>query len=299
MPEGDPSASWPSASTVVRRSAGRTQITRDPRLVARFDRRHVVGAVVVGKHLLVRFDDGRTLHAHLRMDGSFVVGPSADRPAWNRRIELWLEDGRLTGVTCRCSACWPPPRVLGDRASRPRPLRTQPPIPTRPCPADGPPRRAARRCTAGPTQRRRLQQRLHDELPSHVGVSPNQPIGRITGLAGLVRLGTALIRVNTTRGPQILRPSARHAGSLGVRAPSMWVCGAAVTRWTDRVSPWRRSSYWCPSCQPMTPDRAVDLDRSTAVSSPCTPPGETPSSTPAATNDESQTPTASSGVESS
>ena len=51
-----------------------------------------------GKHLLIRFDDGRTLFAHLRLDGSFTVGPAAREPAWRRRVELWMETGRLTAV---------------------------------------------------------------------------------------------------------------------------------------------------------------------------------------------------------
>ena len=102
MPEGDTIRKL--AERITRRFAGQQverTITRDPRLVGvDLTGTTLVGADAVGKHLLVRFDDGRTLHAHLRMDGSFVVGPSADRPAWNRRIELWLEDGRLDRRGC-------------------------------------------------------------------------------------------------------------------------------------------------------------------------------------------------------
>ena len=54
----------------------------------------LVEADAHGKHLLIRFDDGRTLHAHLRMDGSFRGRPAATEPEWHRRVELWLEDGR-------------------------------------------------------------------------------------------------------------------------------------------------------------------------------------------------------------
>ena len=90
------------AQRIERRFAGqRCQrcVTRDPRL-AGVD---FAGAVLRqadarGKHLLLRFDDGRTLFAHLRMDGSFKVGPAATEPAWRRRVELWMEDGRLTGL---------------------------------------------------------------------------------------------------------------------------------------------------------------------------------------------------------
>src|SRR4029079_11687526 len=90
------------AERIDRRFAGQRVarcVTRDPRLVG-VDLTGTVlqGADAHGKHLLIRFDDGRTLHAHLRMDGSWRVGPAATEPEWRRRIELWLEDGRLTGL---------------------------------------------------------------------------------------------------------------------------------------------------------------------------------------------------------
>src|SRR6187401_2540559 len=98
MPEGDTIRRL--AERIDRRFAGqRVQrcVTRDPRLVGvDLTGRVLLGADAVGKHLLIRFDDGRTLHAHLRMDGSFTVGRPADAPEWRRRIELWMETGRLT-----------------------------------------------------------------------------------------------------------------------------------------------------------------------------------------------------------
>ena len=100
MPEGDTIRRL--AERINRRFAGQRCercVTRDPRLV------HVdfTGAVLReadarGKHLLIRFDDGRTLFAHLRMDGSFRVGPAATEAAWRRRLELWMHDGRLTAL---------------------------------------------------------------------------------------------------------------------------------------------------------------------------------------------------------
>jgi endonuclease-8 len=45
---------------------------RHPRLsTVELAGRTVLGVASVGKHLLTRFDDGRTLHSHLRMDGSW------------------------------------------------------------------------------------------------------------------------------------------------------------------------------------------------------------------------------------
>ncbi|MGI8868731.1 MAG: DNA-formamidopyrimidine glycosylase family protein [Mycobacteriales bacterium] len=41
--------------------------------------RTVTGAAAAGKHLLIRFADAVTLHAHLRMDGSWVIVAAAAR----------------------------------------------------------------------------------------------------------------------------------------------------------------------------------------------------------------------------
>jgi len=100
MPEGDTIRRL--AEKIDRRFAGQRVercVTRDPRLVGvDLTGAALLGADAHGKHLLIRFDDGRTLHAHLRMDGSWRVGPAATEPEWRRRIELWMEDGRLTGL---------------------------------------------------------------------------------------------------------------------------------------------------------------------------------------------------------
>ena len=100
MPEGDTIRRL--AERINQRFAGQRClrcVTRDPRLVGLdLAAATLLGADAHGKHLLIRFDDGRTLFAHLRLDGSFVVGPAARVPEWRRRVELWMEDGRLTGV---------------------------------------------------------------------------------------------------------------------------------------------------------------------------------------------------------
>jgi formamidopyrimidine-DNA glycosylase len=100
VPEGDTIRRL--ADRITQRFAGQRClrcITRDPRLAGiDFTGSALVGATSVGKHLLIRFDDGRTLHAHLLMTGSWVVGPAPTEPEWRRRVEMWLEHGRLTGL---------------------------------------------------------------------------------------------------------------------------------------------------------------------------------------------------------
>jgi endonuclease-8 len=242
-------------------------VTRDPRLVG-VDLSGTVlqDADAKGKHLLVRFDDGRTLHAHLRMDGSFRVGPAATEPAWRRRVELWFEGGRLTAVDVPvlgvvptaaeehivghlgpdlCGVAQPDLGEVLDRLAE---------IPDEPL--------------AGALLDQRNVAGFGNvyavELPFLVGVSPNQPVGTIAGLAGLLGLGAALIRTNAARGPQNTtgrRLAVADHWIYGRRERACPLCGEALDGWDDRTSPWRRVSTWCPGCQPLLATRAVDLDR--------------------------------------
>ena len=70
--------------------------------------RTILGHDTHGKHLLTRFDDGLTLHTHLRMDGSWtVVGPGSGcrrKLMPDVRVLLACEAARpRTGCRCRWS----------------------------------------------------------------------------------------------------------------------------------------------------------------------------------------------------
>jgi endonuclease VIII len=53
---------------------------RDPTIAhAHLEGRRIVSVEAVGKHLLVRFDDGRTLHSHMRMAGSWHLYRPGER----------------------------------------------------------------------------------------------------------------------------------------------------------------------------------------------------------------------------
>ena len=266
MPEGDTIRKL--AARIDARFAGQRVercITRDPRLVGvDLAGATLTGADAVGKHLLVRFDDGRTLHAHLHMDGAFLVGPAAHVAEWHRRVELWLEDGRLTGIDVPIlgivrtaeeasvvghlgpDLCGPEAPDLDEIVAR---LTDRPDEPLAGALLD-------QRNVAG------FGNVYAVELPFLVGVSPNQPVGRVAGLRDLAGLGTALIRVNTVRGPRNTtgrRLSQSDHFIYGRRRCP--VCGAALDGWSERTSPWRRRSVWCPSCQAATDERLVDTAR--------------------------------------
>jgi len=268
VPEGDTIRRL--ADKVARRFAGercQRSVTRDPRLVGvDLAGATLLGADAVGKHLLVRFDDGRTLHAHLLMTGSFRVGPAATEPAWRRRIELWMETGRLTGLDVPIlevirtadeeavvghlgpDLCAPEPPDLGEVASR---LLREPARPVAGALLD-------QRNVAG------FGNLYAVELMFVVGVSPNQPVGTIDGLDELLGVGTALIRTNAARGPQ--NTTGRRLATddhfvYGRRHRPCPVCATTLDGWSERDSPWQRVSVWCPSCQRSTPSRTVDLAR--------------------------------------
>ena len=268
MPEGDTIRRL--AERITTRFAGqRCQrcVTRDPRLVGLdLAERTLVGADAHGKHLLIRFDNGRTLYAHLRIDGSFVVGPAARVPEWRRRVELWMEDGRLTGVDVP---------ILGVVATANEASvvgHLGPDL----CGHDLPDLDAviARMVdrAAEPLGGALLDQRnvagfgnvYAVELPFIVGVSPHQPIGTIDGLSGLIALGAAVIRTNAERGPQNTTGRRLHAADHWIyarRGRPCPLCGAVLDGRDERASDWGRVTVWCPHCQPFEPRRAVDLDR--------------------------------------
>jgi endonuclease-8 len=242
-------------------------ITRDPRLSGiDFTGAVLLDADAVGKHLLIRFDDGRTLHAHLLMTGSWTVGPAATEAAPRRRIELWMEDGRLTGVDVPilgvvrtteehtlishlgpdlCATGQPDIDEIADR------IRRDASVPLAAAMLD-------QRNVAG------FGNLYAVEIPFIVGVSPNQTVGTMDGLDALVGFGAAVIRTNARRGPQ--NTTGRRLATADhwiypKRGKPCPLCGTRLDGWAEGASPWRRVSTWCPTCQPIETRRAVDIDR--------------------------------------
>ena len=269
MPEGDTIRRL--AERIDRRFAGqqvRRCVTRDPRLVGLdLTGRVLLGADAVGKHLLIRFDDGRTLHAHLLMTGSWRVGPAATEPEWHRRIELWLDDGRLTGLDV------PLLSMIATRATRPTWSGTS----VRTCARSRHPTCTGTanllRAPDEPLGGALLDQRnvagwgnlYANELPFIVAVPPFQPVGTIAGLDGLV--GGRRRAHPHQRGS---RPAEHHRAQADHRRPldlpkrrtGRARCAPPRSRARlERDVPWHRVTTWCPTCQ-RAPDLAtVDVAR--------------------------------------
>lgn len=101
MPEGD--ILRRTAASLDRVLAGQVVTGSDLRwpsaAAVRFDGAAVLGTHAYGKHLFTRFDDGRTLHTHLRMDGYWRTfpGPPGDR-ARSIAVRAVLRTDRASAV---------------------------------------------------------------------------------------------------------------------------------------------------------------------------------------------------------
>ncbi len=258
MPEGDTLRRL--ADKITDRLAGsrvERSVMRDPRLAGvDLAGTTLEDADAYGKHLFVRFDDGRSLHAHLLMTGGFEVGPASRESTWRRRVELWLDAGRLTGVAVP---------ILGIMPTSAEHEITDPLGPDL-CGRAGPPdigEIVERLLLApdAPVTGALLDQRnvagfgnvYVNDVPFISAIDPHQPVGTIEGLDELVAIGAALIRTNAERGPQNttgrrLHTDARWVHGVG-RRPCP-VCGERLAYESDEQTSWRRSVTWCPNCQP-------------------------------------------------
>jgi formamidopyrimidine-DNA glycosylase len=93
MPEGD--TIWRLAEQLHRALAGKVVTRARPDSLERFAGRTVTEVTPVGKHLLIRFDDGLAIHSHMRMRGAWHVyrhGERWRRPEWQARALLETDD---------------------------------------------------------------------------------------------------------------------------------------------------------------------------------------------------------------
>jgi endonuclease-8 len=93
MPEGD--TIWRTAAMLRSGLEGKRVVLAQPAALKRLSGSTVTEVKPVGKHLLIRFDNGLAIHSHLRMQGAWHVykrGERWHRPAWQVRALLETED---------------------------------------------------------------------------------------------------------------------------------------------------------------------------------------------------------------
>jgi endonuclease-8 len=266
VPEGD--SVWKVARKLDSALKGHVLAKAELR-VASLVGAELVGATVVenvtwGKHLLIRFGNGQTLHTHLRMDGSWtVVRPGRVLPRQlhpDIRVLLAAVDGPTAyGLLIPVVELVPTAhedRVVGhlgpdplrddwDEAEAVARLGAQPERPVVAALLD-------QRAMAG------LGNLWVNEVCYLRGVSPWTPVADVD-LPALVRLAA-----------RALRHSAKVPGAYQVttgnnrRGQEHWVAGRAHQRCyrcrtlikvVDGVQddPERRRTWWCPTCQPGPP----------------------------------------------
>jgi endonuclease-8 len=93
MPEGD--TIWRTAAALRARIDGATVREAEPHPLARLRGRRVTAVEPNGKHLLIRFEGGVSLHSHMRMNGAwhlYAPGERWRRPAHLARAVLRFDD---------------------------------------------------------------------------------------------------------------------------------------------------------------------------------------------------------------
>ena len=93
MPEGD--TIWRLAELLRAALVRRRLVAARPDGLKRFSGRTVTEVKPVGKHLLIRFDNGLAIHSHMRMRGAWHVyrrGEPWRRPTWQVKAVLETDD---------------------------------------------------------------------------------------------------------------------------------------------------------------------------------------------------------------
>jgi endonuclease-8 len=212
-----------------------------------------------GKHLLIRFADGRTLHSHLRMDGSWHL--YRDGVAWRRaahHARAILATVERTAVGFRLHELEVLPTVEEDRL-----IGHLGPDLLDPGWSDDHLAEAVRRLIAKPDVELGLAlldqgtvaglgNLYKSETCYLLGLSPWTPVGELPEPDRAITLARRLLLRNADR------PEQSTTGELG-RGRQHWVylrdgqpcrrCGTRVRVGKQGDGVYARSSYFCPRCQ--------------------------------------------------
>jgi endonuclease-8 len=202
----------------------------------------VEGAEARGKHCLVHFDDGRTLHTHMRMNGSWHVyrtGERWQRPRGTLRALVVVSDWE--------AVCFAAPVVELTRA--PIGDHLGPDLVVADADLDAAVARLAER--GGSIGDALLDQRVaagigniwRNEACYACGVHPETAVDDLTPEVQRRLLEVAAMKLRASTAGD--RPAAMVYGRAGSPCRR---CGTQVA-WA-RAGEHRRGIYWCPACQP-------------------------------------------------
>lgn len=260
MPEGD--TVWLTAKRLNDALGGAVVTAFDlrvPQLATADLRGEVIREVLArGKHILMRFDNALTLHSHLRMDGSWHIGPpgrpARGRPQHSIRALVGNDRWLATGFRVHDLRLLPSideaqvvghlgPDLLGadwnfeDAIDR---LLAQPEAAIGDALLD-------QRNLAG------IGNMYKAEVLFIERVNPWTETGAVPDLERLVRSAQRLLLRNRDH------PQQSTTGSLA-RGAEHWVylrsgqpcrrCGTRISFGRQGTPPRDRDTYWCPTCQP-------------------------------------------------
>lgn len=258
MPEGD--TVWLAAQRLRDALAGQ-ELTGSDFRVPSLATTDLAGVTVIdvvprGKHLLFRLDDGRTLHTHFRMDGSWhLYRPGA---AWrggpDHTIRVILRTPGWTAVGYRL----PVVDLLATADEDAVVGHLGPDI----LGPDWDPEEARRRLLASPDTE--IGQALLDQRTlAGIGliyqsetlflcrVNPFTPVGAVVDLTAVIGTAHRLLTRNAPRPSQSTTGDERRPHYVYGRAGRPCRrCRARVRTAKQGTPPRARDAYWCPTCQP-------------------------------------------------
>jgi endonuclease VIII len=258
MPEGD--VVWRTARQLHEALAG-CALARSDFRVPRYATTDLTGRTVIetvsrGKHLLTRVDGDTTVHTHLKMDGSWRVGPATGYPLRDHRIRVilanaqWQAVGSQLGIvevlrTSREDAALGHlgPDLLGpafDADEAVRRLR-------------GEPDRTIGEALLDQRNLAGIGTIYRAETLFLRGMSPWRPVSQIDELHGLVELARRLLDANKDRIGTVTTGNPARGAQLwvyGRAGQPCRRCGTAIRRAELGPALEERIAVWCPHCQP-------------------------------------------------
>jgi len=254
MPEGDTVF---HTARELREALGGRALTRSDFRVPRFAVTNLSGRTVTevvprGKHLLIRTDNGLTVHTHLKMEGRWRIAPASERLRESYRIRLilandqWRATGYELGIVELLRTAQEDrvtghlgPDLLGpdwDQAEAVRRLSADP-------------ERSAGEALLDQRNLAGIGNVYKSEVLFLRGIRPWRPVGKIHDVDALVGLSHRMLDANKDRVKRATTGDARRGHETwvyGRRGQPCRRCGTRI-RWAELGD---RITYWCPSCQP-------------------------------------------------
>jgi endonuclease VIII len=260
VPEGD--VVWNTAKRLHNALAGQV-LTRSEFRVPRYATVNLTGhlvteAVARGKHLLIRTDNGLTVHTHLKMEGAWRIQSASERPprdSYRLRVLLansqWVAAGYQLGIT----------EVLRTAREDEVVGHLGPDL----LGADWDPAAAVERLGQKPD--RPIGEALLDqrnlagagviyatEMLFLRGIDPWRTVGSVPAdeLTALVELGHRLLDANKERPGHVTtgdtRPG-RENWVYGRAGRPCRRCGTPIRKGGQGPPGQERPRFWCPNCQ--------------------------------------------------